>query len=132
MSALEEPVAALLRLSCGESSMSCVISCRTWGGGEERRCPICQTRSWVEPSLTTGDAPCPSCGHLLWPVHHVRRAIAQGVRTRASAAYRLGRTVRAGAQRVRRAVTALTRSSRPKSTPPAPSPGGVWDPWLDA
>jgi hypothetical protein len=41
-----------------------VVSSRT-PEGEPNRCPICGNKCCVEPSLT-GDAPCPSCGHLLW------------------------------------------------------------------
>jgi acyl carrier protein len=41
------------------------ISSRT-PDGEPNRCPICGSRIIIEPSLGTGDAPCPRCGHLLW------------------------------------------------------------------
>ena len=34
--------------------------------GPERRCPICNHLVRAEPSLPSGDAPCPRCGHLLW------------------------------------------------------------------
>jgi acyl carrier protein len=42
-----------------------IISSRT-PEGEFNRCPICGARVIVEPSFSTGDAPCPRCGHLLW------------------------------------------------------------------
>ena len=41
------------------------ISSRT-PEGESNRCPICNHRVRIEPSLATRDAPCPHCGHLLW------------------------------------------------------------------
>ena len=62
--------------------MSCVVSSRTWGGGEPRRCPICAALSWVEPSVTVVDAPCLACGHLLWPAHQTRHVITPGFRLR--------------------------------------------------
>ena len=42
-----------------------IISSRT-PEGEPNRCPICRHKCRVEPSCLTPDAPCPSCGHLLW------------------------------------------------------------------
>jgi acyl carrier protein len=41
------------------------ISSRT-PEGDPSRCPICGHRVRLEPSIDTRDAPCPSCGHLLW------------------------------------------------------------------
>lgn len=41
------------------------ISSRT-PEGQPGRCPICRANVIIEPSLFFGDAPCPSCGHLLW------------------------------------------------------------------
>jgi len=41
------------------------ISSRT-PEGLPNRCSICGGDVCVEPSLPTGDAPCPSCGQLLW------------------------------------------------------------------
>jgi acyl carrier protein len=41
------------------------ISSRT-PEGVPGQCPICEKLICVEPSLTTGDAPCPRCGTLLW------------------------------------------------------------------
>lgn len=35
-------------------------------GGLPNRCSICGGDFDLEPSLPTGDAPCPQCGHLLW------------------------------------------------------------------
>lgn len=34
--------------------------------GEPCRCPVCGKSASIEPSDPPGDAPCPSCGHLLW------------------------------------------------------------------
>jgi hypothetical protein len=42
-----------------------IISSRT-PEGEPNRCPICRHQCRIEPSCLTPDAPCPSCGHLLW------------------------------------------------------------------
>jgi hypothetical protein len=113
-------------------SMSCVVSSRTWGGGEPRRCPICDALSWVEPSVPVGDAPCPACGHLLWPAHRTRLPITAGFRQHAGAAFRLGRTVGRIVRRVRGAVAAIKPSaSKRKSAPLVPSTGGLWDAWLD-
>jgi DNA-directed RNA polymerase subunit RPC12/RpoP len=41
------------------------ISSRT-PEGDPNKCPICGHRVRLEPSIDTRDAPCPSCGHLLW------------------------------------------------------------------
>ena len=41
------------------------ISSRT-PEGDPNQCPICGHRVRLEPSIDTRDAPCPSCGHLLW------------------------------------------------------------------
>lgn len=41
------------------------ISSRT-PEGFPSRCPLCGARTRLEFSDRTGDAPCPSCGHLLW------------------------------------------------------------------
>lgn len=41
------------------------ISSRT-PEGEPNHCPICRSEIVIEPSQPFGDAPCPSCGHLLW------------------------------------------------------------------
>ncbi|WP_147274415.1 phosphopantetheine-binding protein [Bremerella cremea] len=41
------------------------ISSRT-PEGQPGCCPVCQARVVIEPSVLTGDAPCPACGHLLW------------------------------------------------------------------
>jgi acyl carrier protein len=37
--------------------------------GLPARCPICRNSFLIEPSVPAGDAPCPSCGHLLWWFH---------------------------------------------------------------
>jgi acyl carrier protein len=42
-----------------------IISSRT-PEGDPQHCPICDTLFCLEPSLALGDAPCPSCGTLLW------------------------------------------------------------------
>ena len=42
-----------------------VVSSRT-PEGLPNRCPICGGDFDLEPSLPSGDAPCPQCGHLLW------------------------------------------------------------------
>jgi hypothetical protein len=41
------------------------ISSRT-PEGDPNQCPICGHRVRLEPSIDTRDAPCSSCGHLLW------------------------------------------------------------------
>ncbi len=41
------------------------ISSRT-PEGDPNQCPICGHRLRLELSIDTRDAPCPSCGHLLW------------------------------------------------------------------
>jgi hypothetical protein len=42
-----------------------MISSRT-PEGSPNECPICGDRVRIEPSILSNDAPCPSCGHLLW------------------------------------------------------------------
>jgi len=34
--------------------------------GQPNQCPICDSIFRIEPSSPFGDAPCPSCGTLLW------------------------------------------------------------------
>jgi hypothetical protein len=34
--------------------------------GDPNRCPVCGARWRIEPSRPAGDAPCPSCGTLIW------------------------------------------------------------------
>ena len=41
------------------------ISSRT-PEGQPNECPICGQPVCIEPSSPAGDAPCPSCGQLLW------------------------------------------------------------------
>jgi acyl carrier protein len=41
------------------------ISSRT-PEGSPNHCPLCGAYVRIEPSPTTGDAPCPACGNLLW------------------------------------------------------------------
>jgi acyl carrier protein len=45
--------------------MSQSIASRT-PEGDPNTCPICHGVIWIEPSQPSGDAPCPSCGALLW------------------------------------------------------------------
>jgi hypothetical protein len=58
--------------------------------GEPNACPICGASVVIEPSLPSGDAPCPCCGVLLWfddsvtpqvpaaaPIARIRRPLAQ-------------------------------------------------------
>jgi acyl carrier protein len=45
--------------------MSNIISSRT-PEGSPNTCPVCHNDISVEPSLPSGDAPCPNCGSLLW------------------------------------------------------------------
>jgi acyl carrier protein len=45
------------------------ISSRT-PEGLPNRCPVCDNVVRVEPSGPFGDAPCPSCGTLLWFIKH--------------------------------------------------------------
>lgn len=45
--------------------MASIISPRT-PEGLPNRCPVCQQALQIEPSPGTFDAPCPSCGTLLW------------------------------------------------------------------
>src|SRR5262245_13504020 len=41
------------------------ISSRT-PEGSPNRCPVCGGEMRIDPSLYSGDAPCPRCGTLLW------------------------------------------------------------------
>lgn len=41
------------------------ISSRT-PEGNTNCCPVCGKKVLITPSKSTGDAPCPSCGSLLW------------------------------------------------------------------
>lgn len=34
--------------------------------GQPNHCPFCDVKIIIEPSQPFGDAPCPSCGQLLW------------------------------------------------------------------
>ena len=58
--------------------MQCVnamtISSRT-PEGQPSKCVLCGARADIEFSTTGGDAPCPSCGHLLWASAQVSQAI---------------------------------------------------------
>lgn len=42
-----------------------MISSRT-PEGSPNQCPICGHDVRIEPSILSNDAPCSSCGHLLW------------------------------------------------------------------
>jgi hypothetical protein len=46
--------------------MSASIATRT-PEGRPFHCPICGLVDQIEPSVPADDAPCPGCGHLLWP-----------------------------------------------------------------
>ena len=37
-----------------------------WPWEEWRRCTVCASNVRLDPSVTTGDAPCPKCGSLSW------------------------------------------------------------------
>jgi acyl carrier protein len=52
-------------MGCDDGDMVSIISSRT-PEGSPNRCPICQTTLRIAPSSGTYDAPCPSCGALLW------------------------------------------------------------------
>jgi acyl carrier protein len=45
--------------------MAAIVSSRT-PEGEPNLCPVCDALICIEPSGSSGDAPCPSCGVLLW------------------------------------------------------------------
>src|SRR5262245_48586174 len=45
-----------------------VISSRT-PEGQPNVCPVCGQPTRLEPACLSPDAPCPSCGHLLWFPH---------------------------------------------------------------
>jgi acyl carrier protein len=45
-----------------------MISSRT-PQGSSNHCAVCGHHVVIEPTLFTGDAPCPHCGHLLWFEH---------------------------------------------------------------
>jgi acyl carrier protein len=45
--------------------MTTTISSRT-PEGSPNLCPVCGAIVRIEPTLQTGDAPCPHCGTLLW------------------------------------------------------------------
>lgn len=45
------------------------ISSRT-PEGDPNQCPVCGHHVRLEPSIDTRDAPCSSCGHLLWFAEH--------------------------------------------------------------
>ena len=47
------------------SRVAMTISSRT-PEGEPNCCPLCGALLCLEPSQPLGDAPCPTCGHLLW------------------------------------------------------------------
>jgi acyl carrier protein len=50
------------------------ISSRT-PEGRPNHCPVCGSDVCLEPSLLTGDAPCPACGHLLWFVNLPKQSL---------------------------------------------------------
>jgi hypothetical protein len=114
--------------------MSAVISSRT-PEGEPTRCPICGVLEAIEPSLFGGDAPCPSCGHLLWP--RATSAADRLPRTRRSHAEAMLRSeprrpmfgvAATLARQVRRVIRAARRRV---PTQASPESSGVYDHWLD-
>ena len=112
--------------------MDAVISSRT-PEGEPFRCSTCGAIDRIEPSRPPGDAPCPSCGQLLWfsgEVEHARRP--RLLREHAEALLRseprrpmLGVVATIGRQ-IRRVLRA-----RQRPEPRQAQPSGLWDPWLD-
>ena len=53
--------------------------------GDSNRCVVCGHRCKIEPSILSPDAPCPSCGHLLWfPTqgHKSKREVAYDARVK--------------------------------------------------
>ena len=52
------------------------ISSRT-PEGMPSECPLCGTRTNIEFSNPAQDAPCPSCGHLLWASAQLVHSISQ-------------------------------------------------------
>ena len=114
--------------------MDAVISSRT-PEGEPFRCPACGAVDRIEPSRPPGDAPCPSCGQLLWfsaPKEDVRRP--RLLREHAEALLRseprrpMFGVVATIARGFRRAVEARRRR---EPRPARVRASGVWDPWLD-
>ena len=47
------------------SRIHMTVSSRT-PEGQPNHCPLCDRKITIEPSQPFGDAPCPSCGQLLW------------------------------------------------------------------
>jgi hypothetical protein len=126
--------------------MRAVISTCTWGGGEPRRCPVCRHVSWVAPSVTAGDAPCPTCGHLLWPDDRLAWRVLGGGRLVLDAAGRVVSSVAKPRLRSRPrpslptfraalwSAVVLARSAIRVATAPRPvepTRSGVYDRWLD-
>jgi hypothetical protein len=115
--------------------MTDVISSRT-PEGEPFRCPICGLVDRIEASRPPGDAPCPSCGHLIWPIaiepatRGSRRSLvkhAEALLRKRSRRPMLG-LVATVARQVRRVLNARPRWE-PRETPVWKS--GVYDHWLD-
>src|SRR5437667_3685123 len=54
------------RLSCRvRRAVAMHISSRT-PEGAPNRCPVCGNEVVLDPTVPSGDAPCPHCGQLLW------------------------------------------------------------------
>ena len=77
--------------------MSSLISSRT-PEGRQFECPHCGLFDRIEPSVLTGDACCPACGHLIWfaierdtlePLEERRLPKSKGKRLRRGKALRL-------------------------------------------
>lgn len=67
------------------------ISSRT-PEGQPHRCPVCDHALRLEPSHPPGDAPCPSCGVLLWfPSDPQHPPMLQNAARRKAAAERIAR-----------------------------------------
>jgi hypothetical protein len=109
--------------------MGMTVSSLTLGGGEPRRCGVCGNLGWVEPSVVSGDATCPTCGSLTWPRDRLR-VLLPSARGRKGLASRLGARVGRVARSVARAVRKAARATVAKAEAPSPA-GTVWDRWLD-
>jgi hypothetical protein len=111
--------------------MNVVIPSRTWEGSP-RRCPVCRQVSRVEPSWPSGDAPCPACGHLLWPRDNAFLAVPRA--TALTASRRAGRAVRRAWETLVRAKARVRKAIRAGKKPrrdPETASSGVWDAWVD-
>ena len=108
--------------------------------GRYGRCPVCRDFVCVTFSDPVGDAPCPSCGQLLW-LHELRWPFVcedQGLplrppssrRPRWRAAFTVGKILGRVARRLGIGRPAR-RSSAVPTIPSPPSSSTMYDPWLD-